>query len=545
MSFDSPGSAPGDASADEPRLRADARTGADIDPDGIDRDDDGVLYEDQVQPEYGILGFTLREIIIIGAWLIGFVASFFPIGPIGDTVWTSGIHWILMMGVPTVAVFLVVLRRFSPDGIRRVGSLGIDQFASVAAAVAAVSWAQVLWQQVAATIETGVLLIGWVAVVGQLATLVLVAATVFAPLLPRLREDFHGRLETLAHRNANPVRPVIARPRAEREAVPSPLPPAGAVRPDDADGPAAAPPAAAEPRVETALTMVIPHTASDPDALDRASASDHLSATDAGDADSTPTAAAPIAQSAQPAPVQPAPVQPAAVEPVFVEPAFVEPAPVESPPLDLKPVESQPLELEPDEPASVESQPLDLQPVEPAPVESQPDEPAPVEPAPVEPAPVEPEATSTSEPAAPAPQPVVSDHRDDDTEVLYNTAAVEALQSIFADDTPDSNRTVEHNTAPDGVAGPATSAVDDADERPLRRTRGEQSAEPDHLGQPEPFWILAPTERDVLDERGHPLFRIGPTAWALAIEDRGGAFVVRHEDGRIGYLHDIFDITKG
>jgi hypothetical protein len=139
----------------------------------------------------------------------------------------------------------------------------------------------------------------------------------------------------------------------------------------------------------------------------------------------------------------------------------------------------------------------------------------------------------------------VSDHRDDDTEVLYNTAAVEALQSIFADDTPDSNRTVEHNTAPDGVAGPATSAVDDADEQPLRRTRGEQSAEPDHLGQPEPFWILAPTERDVLDERGHPLFRIGPTAWALAIEDRGGAFVVRHEDGRIGYLHDIFDITKG
>lgn len=490
MSFDSPGSAPGDASADEPRLRADARTGADIDPDGIDRDDDGVLYEDQVQPEYGILGFTLREIIIIGAWLIGFVASFFPIGPIGDTVWTSGIHWILMMGVPTVAVFLVVLRRFSPDGIRRVGSLGIDQFASVAAAVGAVSWAQVLWQQVAATIETGVLLIGWVAVVGQLATLVLVAATVFAPLLPRLREDFHGRLETLAHRNANPVRPVIARPRAEREAVPSAVPPAGAVRPDDADGPAAAPPAAAEPRVETALTMVIPRTASDADALDRASASDHLSAPDAEDADSTLTAAAPIAQPAQPVPVEPAPVQPAAVEPAFVEPAPDEPAP--------------------DEPASVE-----------------------------------PEATSTSEPAAPAPQPVVSDHRDDDTEVLYNTAAVEALQSIFADDTPDSNRTVEHNTAPDGVAGPATSAVDDADEQPLRRTRGEQSAEPDHLGQPEPFWILAPTERDVLDERGHPLFRIGPTAWALAIEDRGGAFVVRHEDGRIGYLHDIFDITKG
>ena len=30
-----------------------------------------------------------------------------------------------------------------------------------------------------------------------------------------------------------------------------------------------------------------------------------------------------------------------------------------------------------------------------------------------------------------------------------------------------------------------------------------------------------------------------PTAWALVIEDRGEAFVVRHEDGRVGYLHDI------
>ncbi len=61
----------------------------------------------------------------------------------------------------------------------------------------------------------------------------------------------------------------------------------------------------------------------------------------------------------------------------------------------------------------------------------------------------------------------------------------------------------------------------------------------------QPFWILAPSERDVHDERGEPLFRIGPNAWALVIEDRGGAFVVRHDDGRIGYLHDISDITKG
>jgi hypothetical protein len=61
----------------------------------------------------------------------------------------------------------------------------------------------------------------------------------------------------------------------------------------------------------------------------------------------------------------------------------------------------------------------------------------------------------------------------------------------------------------------------------------------------QPFWALAPTERDVFDERGEPLFRIGPSAWALVVEDRGGAYVIRHDDGRIGYLHDIADITKG
>ena len=59
------------------------------------------------------------------------------------------------------------------------------------------------------------------------------------------------------------------------------------------------------------------------------------------------------------------------------------------------------------------------------------------------------------------------------------------------------------------------------------------------------FWALVPEERDVVDEIGIPVFRIGPTAWALVIEDRGEAFVVRHEDGRIGYLHDVSDVTRG
>ena len=38
---------------------------------------------------------------------------------------------------------------------------------------------------------------------------------------------------------------------------------------------------------------------------------------------------------------------------------------------------------------------------------------------------------------------------------------------------------------------------------------------------------------------------IGPTAWALVLEDRGEVFVVRHEDGRVGYLHDVSGVTRG
>ena len=37
----------------------------------------------------------------------------------------------------------------------------------------------------------------------------------------------------------------------------------------------------------------------------------------------------------------------------------------------------------------------------------------------------------------------------------------------------------------------------------------------------------------------------GRRAWALVLEDRGEVFVVRHEDGRVGYLHDVSGVTRG
>ncbi|MCM3696411.1 hypothetical protein [Microbacterium oleivorans] len=271
-----------------------------------------------IPPQYGIGPFSLREVSLLGVWALAFIFSFFPLygdSPYtqllgGSSVWSSGIDWILAIGVPTVAVFLLVLRRFSPDGIRRVGSLGIDQFASVAFSVSAVLWLSWLWNNIARGAATGIWLSSWVVWVEVILMAAGVALTVVAPFIPPFHEDFLHRSETVSHRVARGARPVVARPISDAR-----------------------------------FTMAAPSV--DPD-----------------------------------------------------------PAPLGDP-------------IEDDEPA------------------------------------------------------------------------------------------------------PAPASAHQA------------------------FWALAPVERDVVDENGTPLFRIGPTAWALVIEDRGDSFVVRHEDGRIGYLTDVSGVTRG
>lgn len=123
------------------------------------------------------------------------------------------------------------------------------------------------------------------------------------------------------------------------------------------------------------------------------------------------------------------------------------------------------------------------------------------------------DAPAADEPMVPAPHDATADAAEKD----HYTDPVGVLQTIFADG---DDATAQLPVVADG-------------------------AQPQQTATGEPFWALAMTERDVFDEQGQVLFRIGPQAWTLVIEDRGGAYVVRHEDGRIGYLHDISDITKG
>ncbi|MFS0854354.1 hypothetical protein [Microbacterium sp. 179-I 3D4 NHS] len=393
-------------------------------------DDDGVLYDDEVTPEFGILGFTLRELLIVSVWLVAFIVSFFPLAN-GVSIWGAGIQWILPIGLPTAAVFLVVLRRFSPEGIRRVGSLGIDQFASVAFSVALVTWLSALWTAVAGALEFGIWVLNWVGVVQLVAMLALVVLTVFAPLVPGLREDFQGRLVTLAHRNANPVRPVIPRPR------PEPASEAIVAEPTSVNSSADSFAAASD---TTSGTGVAPALAADDRFDDSAVASSRGHATDEVARFDLPEQV-PLASHASGGGIGTDDRASSADDDYM--PHYSRRSQPDADVSDTGAIRSF------FEEASVSDAPADAQPTE-----------------------------------------VVLDRTDEERDVDATNPRMPA---------------------------PAT----------------------------QPFWILAPTERDVHDERGEPVFRIGPSAWALVIEDRGGAFVIRHDDGRIGYLHDISDITKG
>lgn len=373
-------------------------------------------------PQYGVGPFSIREVALAGVWLVAFILSFLPLNAVfgngralfgGANVWVSGLSWILAIGLPTVAVFLIVLRRLSPQGIRRVGSLGIDQFASVAFSVAAIVWLTWLWDTIAIVIEAGVWTRSWVVWVEAILMLAGVVLTVFAPIIPVLEQDFQDRPASPAHRNARAVRPVSPRPARPPRERPAPAPAAG---PAAAAGSYEPGPGAYEPGAGAYAAPSGPSEAPTTAYEAPPAASDAPAGTDGS------------ATGAYESPVG------AYDEPVIVE---------------------------------------------------------------------EPRVDATSQANAPARAST------DDQE----TDAFDA--DVFAVLTGDA------------------------------RTDDEPAA-----AQPEPvrhqaFWALAPVERDVVDEYGRPLFRIGPTAWALVIEDRGDVFVMRHEDGRIGYLHDVTGITRG
>ncbi|GGD42182.1 hypothetical protein GCM10010915_24050 [Microbacterium faecale] len=531
-----------------------------------------------IEPQAGLGPYTLREWIVIFLGLSLTVLSFFSAFTLdvisGYTpVWAVGITWLGAAFLPLAAVLLIGLRRFVPR-LQNLGALSIDQFASVAFAVAAFTWLNLalivlqisaaiddLYQQLGAAsdavdgvydlaqspLRVGVIV--WIALVVALAG---VFFTVFARFVPPFSADFVGREQKPAHPTARPARPLAKRarpvasttapawPAAAHDASQPAYGPSGMV-PSSAPAPdSSAPPV---PRPDgTAFGQPAPYGQYAPSSYGQETAPPYAQDAPAPYAQNAPApyaqdapasyaqdAAAPYTQDARGPYAQDAP----ASDGSNVPPTSGAPAPTDQPPAAeiadaTPPVDTTAGDATPTSPSGS------------AQVAETPEV-----------------AASAAEFVAPAAAPVDADTPSPDaTEAAGSSEAVPTPDAgTVADDTPAPDTDPEPDEIPvvlDAGASDEASAVTDVAEpdpapvaaSPSVTDPGAQAA-PQAAATSQPFWALAPVERDVHDFDGNPIYRVGPTAWALVLEDRGSYFVMRHDDGRIGYLHDTSGITRG
>jgi hypothetical protein len=415
-----------------------------------------------------VLGpFTVRDLTVFGSTLILFIASLIPMFAVRYNLWNLGSLFFLGLGIllPLIVSALFVARRVSPGTRMRIGSLSVDQFASVVASFALAFF----FLAVAGAYVPTMLL----ALVGALG---LFAATVLARLIPYLAGDFLDREETPAHVVARDAAAPVRKPREPKEAKEAKKPGrgtgtvAGWAKRMSPGGPAATPaPRAAEPPF-AAANDAVPGTAAAPPAGATAVSAGSSAAADA-QAASAPRAV--------PAPGHGA----AATGSPETQVSGVVPAANAAPSTAGVAVAVGAAVAEPAGPSAAEQT----------------------------------GAPGVVQPAA-------------------NTAA--AAEQTRAADVP----AATSNSAPTTInpqvrsQEPIGATVD-----PANRTAPNQ-AQPVH----EAFWFAVAQPRTAVDElTGAPAFVIEPGGWVLALEDRGGEFLVQHTDGRVGVLRDLSNIERG
>ncbi|MEV8133283.1 hypothetical protein AB0O54_19315 [Pseudarthrobacter oxydans] len=156
-----------------------------------------------------VLGpFTIRDMTVFGGTLILFVASLLPIFGARYNLWNLNNLFFLGLGIvlPLIVSALFAARRLSPATKIRIGSLSIDQFASVVASFAVAFF----FVSVAGAYVPSLL-------VGLIGSLVLFAATVLGRFLPYLSSDFQDRAEVPAHVVAREAAVPTRKPRAPKK----------------------------------------------------------------------------------------------------------------------------------------------------------------------------------------------------------------------------------------------------------------------------------------------------------------------------------------
>lgn len=167
---------------------------------------DSGVSSSPVGPSTALVGpFTLREAVFGGGVALVFIGTLLPFidGMVRSaTFWNSEPLFFIGIGIlmPVIALALLAGRRLGSHGLR-VGSLSVDQFASVSAVLAAAFF----FLETVTDFRAGSLL----ALIGALGML---AATVVGPFLPVVRNDFEDRPEVAAHRMARPMTAAGPRP---------------------------------------------------------------------------------------------------------------------------------------------------------------------------------------------------------------------------------------------------------------------------------------------------------------------------------------------
>lgn len=231
-----------------------------------------------------VLGpFTLRDLTVFAATLILLVASLLPIFFGRFNLWNAGSLFFLGLGIvlPLIVTALFAARRLAPATKVRIGSLSVDQFASVVA-----SFALAFFFVSAAAAYVPSLLVGLVG------SIVLFAGTVLSRFIPFFAGDFLGRDETPAHVMARDSAVPLPKPHTPKEPKPAASPVPAASAPAATSAAAATSARAATPAAPAgafSATAASAAVSSAPEVSDWSAAGDSSPATQAADVVPSPS----------------------------------------------------------------------------------------------------------------------------------------------------------------------------------------------------------------------------------------------------------------
>ena len=437
-----------------------------------------------------VLGpFTIRDLTVFGSTLLLFIASLIPMFAFAYNLWNLGSLFFLGLGIvlPLIVTALFVARRLSPSTKIRIGSLSIDQFASVVA-----SFTLAFFFLAAAGAFVPSMLIALLGALG------LFAATVLGRWIPFFAGDFLGREDAPAHVVAREAVVPVRKPRAPK-APKQPKQPKESKLTKDAAGAGAA-------GAGASLAAASGPVASRPVASGEAA-----SGAAAGWAKRPATGS----QAATPAATTPAGT-PAGASSVgaasAAAPSAAAPGAPETQISGVVPAAG------PAAPVSTDSSTAPTQ------------APAP------ESAPSAADKTRTAGvPAAAAAGAAAAGAAAQTAPAAEQTQAA-GVPAATGGSAP---TTVNPQVRPQEQARPQEpiGATVDPASRPA-----EDDVHPVH----EAFWFAVAQPRTAVDVRtGAPAFVIEPGGWVLALEDRGNEFLVQHTDGRLGLLRDLSNIERG